>query len=213
MLVKSSEGSPGSSVFLDGSFSWRDYLFQAQVRGQVGKNVGLIARYIDRSNFVTCIYSGNSVRIDQRLNDEVTTLAKRTLWRSFEDSEADLGIKVAGSDVSCLIGDTKIVEAHDLSPNLNRGGIGIRSFDSDLNRSQVNVGSVQVEPIQASEPAWHHAMRIGILRIRSRLGISGGKFCLHQSGCKSTKLIPAPLMEKKQLTSHLTPGISTSPMP
>ncbi|HEU0020523.1 MAG TPA: alginate lyase family protein, partial [Dehalococcoidia bacterium] len=148
LLVKSSAGSAGGAAFLEGSSSWRDYWFQAQIEGQVGQNVGLIARLVDRSNFVTCNYNGDSVRIDQRLKGVTTTLARGTRWRSFAASEGDFGIKVVGQDVSCLIADTTIVETSDLDPVLNRGAIGFKSFDSVLNHSQITVGSARVEPMQ-----------------------------------------------------------------
>ena len=63
-------------LFATGDRTWKDYEVEADIRLMKGKSVGLITRYVNKANHLVCVFDDRSVRIEQRLNDEIQTLAK-----------------------------------------------------------------------------------------------------------------------------------------
>ena len=70
---------------------------------------------------------------------------RQRLGTPLGSTDLEVAIKVDGTNVSCLVNGTPVINTSNLSPTLDIGGIGIRSFDSDTNNTQVQVAEVSVE--------------------------------------------------------------------
>ena len=85
-------------TFLDGTDTWQDYVFTANVNWIKGNNIYLLARYRDENNYVSCNFSNSYIRVENNVNGEKTTL--KEIKRYFDGDKKDfkIGIKVEGDN-------------------------------------------------------------------------------------------------------------------
>lgn len=135
MELGSKEDTNGSFVFLDGSYPWSDYAFNAAVDWVKGSHVSLVARFKDENNYVSCDFSGDNLRITQKVSGKSENLANKKNIHNFPKNNLRLGMAVTGGKVQCFINGNEVARARDLSPVLASGGIGIKTWDRELNNS------------------------------------------------------------------------------
>jgi hypothetical protein len=144
LTLKSGDGTTGS-IFLDGTRNWKDYAFSSNVDLTSGSNVSLLARYRDDSNYLSCNFSANYVRVEEKIGDKTRLLAevKRVMNVPFENLR--LGVKTMGNSVGCLVGDKVVIESGDVNQELNSGGIGLRVWGASTTNNGIKLRSVDVD--------------------------------------------------------------------
>ncbi|MCK5061425.1 polysaccharide deacetylase family protein [Candidatus Parcubacteria bacterium] len=145
MLLNSKEASTGNFVFLDGTKSWQDYAFEADLNWQKGSNIFLLARYNDELNNVMCNISDKYIKIESKIDGEKIILKeiKRNLDISKDSFKA--GIKVNGNRVECSLDNKIIAYSDELSNILISGGIGFKTWDEEKGNSELIVKHVRVD--------------------------------------------------------------------
>ncbi len=138
----------GSAVFLDGTYLWQNYVFKADVRLMKGQSFSLTARYKDGKNYTACSFSDKLVRIEQVLNGEKKVLSELKGDFVFIGKNRDVGIGVYDNIVICYLDDKMAVISYNLDQGLDRGGIGFKTWDPQLNNSELIIKSVSVEEIK-----------------------------------------------------------------
>ncbi|KKQ93526.1 MAG: Polysaccharide deacetylase [Candidatus Levybacteria bacterium GW2011_GWA1_39_11] len=148
MILDSNASTTGSSAFLDGSYLWDNYSYSANINLVKGRNISLLARYKDDENYTACNFSGDSVRIEQRLNNKNRVMVEIKNYVNFPKNDLNLGIKVNKDKVECLVNDNIVAYTYYLSPALSNGGIGFKIWDPQMNNSELIVRHVSVEEIK-----------------------------------------------------------------
>lgn len=143
MRLSSSQDSRGSSVYLDGGSFWKDYAFSVNFDWTKGKEISLEARVQDPENFATCAYDDNSIRITQNIGGVAKNLIEEANIYVIPRVNANLSMVVASNTVDCYIGNTKVAHAENLSPALDRGSVGIETWD-DISENAMSVKGVTV---------------------------------------------------------------------
>lgn len=138
----------GSSVFLDGSYSWKNYAFSSKINWTKGSNVFLLARYQDDSNYVACDFSNNSIKVEQFLKGEKKILSEVLGDFKFVGENNELGISVKNNTLSCYIDGKNKIDGYITENALSNGGIGFKTWDSEINNSEIIVERVNVEEIK-----------------------------------------------------------------
>jgi hypothetical protein len=142
--IKTGEGTTGS-VFLDGTRGWVNYAFSATVNWLKGSNLSLLARYSDDSNYLSCNFSTDRVRIESKIKGETSVLSEEKRALDFPVESMIFGIRTEGNVIECLI-DNRIVLVHNNEQNLlSSGGIGFRNWDAISGNGVVTVQKVNVE--------------------------------------------------------------------
>lgn len=148
MIIGAHASTTGSAVFLDGAYLWRDYKFKANVNLTKGQTFSLIARYKDGKNYTTCSYSDKSIKIEQILNGERKILSELKGDFVFIGKNRKVGIEVYGDIVNCYLDDKIAIKGYDLDQELDYGGIGFKTWDPQINNSELIVKNVSVEEIK-----------------------------------------------------------------
>jgi len=102
----------------------------------------------DDENYTACNFSGDSVRIEQRLNNKNRVMVEIKNYVNFPKNDLNLGIKVNKDKVECLVNDNIVAYTYYLSPALSNGGIGFKIWDPQMNNSELIVRHVSVEEIK-----------------------------------------------------------------
>ncbi len=148
MILDSDISTTGSSAFLDGSYLWDNYSYSANINLVKGRNISLLARYKDDENYAACNFSGDNVRIEQRLNKKNIVMVEVKNYINFSKKDLNLGIRVDKDKIKCLVNGNIIAYTHYLSPVLSNGGIGFKTWDPQMNNSELIVKNISVEKIK-----------------------------------------------------------------
>ena len=148
MMIGAHTSTTGSAVFLDGSYLWQDYVLKADVYPVKGQVFSLMARYKDGKNYAMCSFSDKSVKIEQILNGERKILSELKGDFVFIGKDREVGIGVYDDIVNCYLGDKIAMKGYNLDQGLNHGGIGFKTWDFQLNNSELIIKNVSVEEIK-----------------------------------------------------------------
>ena len=144
LLLSASSSGSGADAFLDGSGSWTDYRFTATIASSTSDTLSLIARYQNADRMVLCTFyagsSGSRVKIEQRLDGTVTSLADEPVMLP---ARPQLAIGVSGTSVTCRV-DGQAVAGAQFSSSLSRGGVGFRIWDERLGTAVLSAANVTV---------------------------------------------------------------------
>ncbi len=133
----------GSSIFLDGTLLFKDYVFKAKIKYNGGEVLSLRARYQDEADYVSCDYYPTHLKIRQFINGNQQDLLNEP-ERYNVSKDFTVFIKVNSTSVYCGYNDAALAST-TISPLLNHGGIGIKNWDYDLQESQLEASEVSVE--------------------------------------------------------------------
>ncbi|MCK6462246.1 MAG: polysaccharide deacetylase family protein [Candidatus Pacebacteria bacterium] len=151
LKIGSSEMTTGASVFLDGTRSWDDYIFNTIVDWNSGVNITLFARFINDDNYTSCLFSDSNLKIEQRLKGNRRVLVNKKNIYSLPKENLRLGISVIGDTVRCFINGNQVAYAHYLSPVLENGGIGLKTWDRELGNSLISIKNIKAEEVKTDK--------------------------------------------------------------
>lgn len=146
MILSSS--STGSSVFIDGSYLWKNYIFKAKVYLKKGETYSIIAGYKDDSNYVYCSFTPLGIKLEQIVEGERKVLNEFKGEFNLLEKEKNIGIGFSGKGASCYLNDKRVIHASDVDEKLSNGGIGFESWGQGMNNSEIIIKEVSVEEIK-----------------------------------------------------------------
>lgn len=148
LKISSSETTTGASVFLDGSYFWGDYVFNTTIDWIKGSHISLAARFKDENDYVTCAFSDDNIRIEQKIAGKTRNIVDKKNTYDIPKENLRLGVSVVGDTVRCYVNGNEMAYAYYLSPILGNGGIGIKTWDKELGNSEIKVKNVSVSEIK-----------------------------------------------------------------
>ena len=148
MTIGASTSTTGSAVFLDGTYLWKDYSLKSSVDLTSGQSFSLTARYKDSENYVSCLFSNKSIRIDQVVNGEEKVLSELSGNFVFLGKNREVGIGIYGDTANCYLDDKIVIKGYNLDKALDHGGIEFKTWDPQVNNSELVVRSISVEGIE-----------------------------------------------------------------
>lgn len=140
--------SSSSFIFLDGAYLWKNFIFQSDINLVRGESFSLFSRYKDVNNYVSCIFSPKYIKLEQVLNGERKILSELKGDFVFIGKNRKVGIEVYGDIVNCYLDDKIAIKGYDLDKGLDYGGIGFKTWDPQINNSELIVKNVSVEEIK-----------------------------------------------------------------
>jgi len=146
--ISATNSSTGASVFLDGTLLWTNYTFNTLIDWNKGSHVSLIGRFKDSENYVACSFSDKGLRIEQYLNGKKRIMVERETFFEMPKDDIKLGIRVNKDKVECLVNGSVVAYTYYLSPALSNGGIGFKTWDPQINNSEIIIKEVLVEEIK-----------------------------------------------------------------
>ena len=137
----------GSTAFLDGSRSWKEYSFQAVLDWLSGNNVVLMARYHDEANHLACNFTDDTVRIERYTDGTFALLREAERPSAVSTHDLPLEIRVEGNTIECVVGGYAVSYTDDESSVIHRGGIGFKTWDPQAGNSAIAVKEIFVGEI------------------------------------------------------------------
>src|SRR5581483_10442980 len=144
LSIRASSDSTGAEAALEGSHLWTDYTFTADASPLSNTEVSLIARRLDQKNNVSCDFSAGRVYVREDDNGTQTELTNATY--DLSSGKNTFGIQVQGNTVSCLSGQTTLVNAKITNSSLSQGGISIQVWNQTPGVAGADISRVDVEP-------------------------------------------------------------------
>ena len=148
LVLGSHASTTGSSTFLNGTYLWQNYVFKSEVKLMKGQVFSLVARYKNDKNYVICSFSNKSVRVEQFLNGERNILSELKSDFVFIGKNLEVGIGVYDDVVNCYLDGKIAMKGYNLDQELDHGGIGFKTWDPQVNNSELTVKKVFVEEIK-----------------------------------------------------------------
>lgn len=146
--MSASTSTSGAFAFLDGAREWRDYAYMINTEWEKGTHVSLVSRFTDTKNYVSCVFSEERVRIEEKVNGTVKVLAQIENPLVLPFPNVVLGMHVEGRMVRCLEGSRAVVVAYNLSTDLYRGTVGIQVWDQFRDNAALRVRSLSAVPLE-----------------------------------------------------------------
>ena len=107
-----------------------------------------MARYQDGKNYMMCSFSDKSISAEQVLNGERKVLSELKGDFILIGKDRKTGIGVYGNTVNCYLDDKIAMKGYNSSQSLDRGGIGFKTWDPQVNNSELIVRNISVEEIK-----------------------------------------------------------------
>ncbi len=146
LQLKAEADTTGASAGLSGSWWWSDYTFSTDVDWQSGSNIVLVARKQDAGNYYGCNFGGKSVSIKKATNGSSYNLLTQNYNLASLGKELNIGIRVNGSSVSCLV-NGQVITKDNVNSNLPNGSIGVEVWDQEEGVAEATFDNVTVDPI------------------------------------------------------------------
>jgi hypothetical protein len=152
LTVGASASTTGGGALLEGSNSWSDYTFQANVDWIKGETFGLVARYVDPGDYLLCDFDEPApgtvyMSLRQYVNGVGTNLATGDVpnYEQVGGVGIDAILEVSGGQASCSFNGT-VVSTFDLSAasNIQSGEIGFTTWDAAMDNSEIIVHTIGV---------------------------------------------------------------------
>ncbi|MEK6955208.1 MAG: hypothetical protein AABW52_00965, partial [Nanoarchaeota archaeon] len=152
MSLKNGElilGNPNPSqkgaAFLDGTLFWKDYFYTVKVHYYDGETLSLMTRMKDKSNYVSCDYSDNKVRVFE-VNKGSFSMSNSTQIEGFDvDAEHKYTARVWNNKIFCMVDDNTVLNAAIKNSNLFSGGIGLKTAASNVSSTKMMATEILVE--------------------------------------------------------------------
>lgn len=145
LLTEATADENSSLTFLDGTALWKDYRSQADVELVTGNSFSVVARYNNGNNYASCDFSNSHISLTQRIQgNEIIISESDKVFPINGGQSMNVGVGVHGSQISCYLNGEEIVSGN-LSPSLDHGGIGFKTWNANVNNSSLLVKKVKVE--------------------------------------------------------------------
>ncbi|MEK7452971.1 MAG: hypothetical protein AAB614_01930, partial [Patescibacteria group bacterium] len=136
-----------NQTFLDGTLNWTNYIFNSNLDWNKGSHLLLTGRFQDDKNYVACLFNDEKLRIEQYLKGKRIIIVEKQTFFKMPKNNAQFGISVNGNKVECLVDGNSVISAYNLDPALSHGGIGFKTWDQEINNSEIIIKMVNVEQI------------------------------------------------------------------
>ena len=136
----------GSSVFLDGSYLWEDYIFSSGVQLTKKQTFSLFARFKDTSNYVACVFTLDSVRAEQMMDGKRVLRAEKKVKLLSIGENFEVGIGVRSNTVDCYVSNSIAIKTK-IEKLPKNGGVGFELWDLEKEEGSLVVNSVTIEQL------------------------------------------------------------------
>src|SRR3989338_6060021 len=155
LKIMSLEDSTGAVTILVGSYDWSNYLFNSKIYFNKGETFSILGRFLNDDNFVACVFSNKSIKIEQVLNGNKKIIAEQQGDFQLIGGVYNAGIALKGGAVNCYLDnylDNEItitsLGSYNLDPLLDFGGIGFKIWDPQFNNSEMIIKEVSIKEIK-----------------------------------------------------------------
>lgn len=145
MLGIGSISDGGAMSYLDGSYLWEDYLFEANLEYNAAKNVFLVSRFHDIQNYVACKYEEGHISIRKVIGGDKEIIANEEISNNNGFKGSKLGMAVKEDTITCYLDNYPVVEITDFGIPQN-GGIGFLVEKFNAPNTWVIFSRIKVTP-------------------------------------------------------------------
>jgi hypothetical protein len=145
LFLATKDGSTGATVFLDGTYSWRNYRFDADIEKIKGDTVSLLSYYSDDNNYYACNFSDGYVSITQSDDENRTVLAEGPSVSDSNSSDMELSMEISSDKIRCFQQDQLEISTASIVNVVNQnGGIGLKVWSNKPGNAEIKVNSISV---------------------------------------------------------------------
>lgn len=148
LTLKALSSETGAAVILDGTRKWKNYEIKANVNVPRQNGIYVWARFQDDFNNTACNFGPGFAHIDQTVNGEPRVIKGiRSPEIKIPAGDFDVEVIVNNRDIKCKINGKVLVESPFLEESLDEGGIGFKTWDSELGQSVLQIKNLVVNEI------------------------------------------------------------------
>lgn len=146
LVLRATPSQTGASAILDGTAYWADYALEATVETPPGSSIFIYVRHQSDTHTAACNFGNGFMHVEQ-VNNGVSRVVKGTKGTGpIPAGPVNVRAVVSGRTLSCTLGD-KTVTSEFLDRELDRGGIGWKTWDRTPGRAELIVHRLAVQPL------------------------------------------------------------------
>ncbi|HQI25878.1 MAG TPA: polysaccharide deacetylase family protein [Candidatus Paceibacterota bacterium] len=149
--IRSSGQTAGSFALLDGTYDWTDYRLTLSIDWLKGSHFSLIGRFRDESNYYSCTYSDNSVRVEKQIDGQKVLLKEAKNENVLSKNNLTVGASFWQDEIGCLVGGESVVSVVDNDNAYLSGGVAVKGWDKTLGNSLIKIKHFTSEPAIQNE--------------------------------------------------------------
>ncbi len=141
MTLTPSANETEALAILDGTYHWKNYFLRTKLNF-VG-TLSILARYQDDSNYISCEYNENLIRIVGMRDGERKIIAENDFVIS--GLPEYYSVEVTGDKVFCGVNNEAVVgESNNIASDFSRGGIGFKVWENQPGNAWAQIGILEV---------------------------------------------------------------------
>lgn len=135
LTLSTDENKMSAFTFLDGTYLWENYIYKMKVQKYSAQTLSLMSRVATSGDYVSCTYSKAYVQIIKSVNNQKKKITEGRISSLLSYGNFEVGMKVKGNNVSCMLNGKGILNAEINSNELKNGGIGFEIWSPFSNAS------------------------------------------------------------------------------
>ncbi len=145
LSMRAEETSNGASVLLDGTKDWKNYTLHLDIAKAEQTGVFVYIRYQDTENFASCNIGNGFAHVEQTVQGKQQVIkGNRSDTIFIPQGPFRVDIEVQDRHVSCGINGEVLVDTEFLDEILNYGGIGLKIWDKDAGKSNLDIDTINI---------------------------------------------------------------------
>jgi peptidoglycan/xylan/chitin deacetylase (PgdA/CDA1 family) len=134
-----------ASAYLDGSKSWEDYSFRANLwSGYTGNTLSMLVHFKDYKNYTACEFKSDGVTIKSVVDGESRVLSSIKVGTNYQYGyNSKFAVDVNPTTVKCKIDNRQLLVAQ-VSGDEGYGGVGIKSWNFDDNQEKLAFTDINI---------------------------------------------------------------------
>jgi peptidoglycan/xylan/chitin deacetylase (PgdA/CDA1 family) len=148
-IMSTGKALDSAQAYLDGTGSWKDYLFKSEIEWKSGKTLTLLARYANNTNYIGIAINRNRVRVHQTVNGKTKVLDETGFKVEGDTIKPEL--YVVGDKICLKLNGRKISSCQFSASDLPNGGVGVKVWDEAIGAAKIKVKNVNVSEASGSD--------------------------------------------------------------
>jgi hypothetical protein len=141
LVLRATEQTTGALAFLDGTNTWKNYEYSADIEWNKGGRIALLARYKGPSDYLSCTLGEDYIRIDRTVDGKSTRVSESENFMHSRMDKVTLIFQMNDGLASCRV--SGVAATSGTVPEEN-GGIGLKIWDPASGNAEIRATGVHV---------------------------------------------------------------------
>jgi peptidoglycan/xylan/chitin deacetylase (PgdA/CDA1 family) len=150
LVIRAQPGLKGASTILDGTGDWRNYELSAGIESPTHTGVTVWVRFESDKNNAACNFANDFIHAEEVVNGQKRVIQGVRGPGMLPEGAYTVGVRVTGRTLECIVNGQVAVQTDFIDPSLVVGGIGFKTWDSEVPENTIFVNDLKVNFVPES---------------------------------------------------------------